>query len=612
MSNSTISERRNDQETRPLSWGLILRVFGSLGPYKWVLFAGNILCLICAAADIAIIRSIKEIVDHPGLLTTPIGILLGPLAAFCILNRFTGFAQWIATFFSTNRALEGLRIRFFEKLQTLSKGFHDQHQSGWLIARNTGDMMAVFNFMTFSLMILVFFLTQIAFAFIEMAAMSPVLLLPSVFVVPIVFVVTSLYKHRMSSAQRKAKEQNSRLVANLAENVKGVRVVQAFSREQYNLGQFDELNRTSRDLEIRVSRLNGLFLPSIGFLGILNTTVVVTFVTLLMRGTISFLPQVSISTGELVAYILYMNIVVAPIRMLMDMYSMAVGGMAAAERIFEIIDLDPEVADREAAVDIKFPKGEIRFCEVDFRYSASGPWVFRDLNLLIPAGSTFALVGRTGTGKTTLSSLIARFYDVEQGSVTIDGQDIRSFTQESLHGCMGIVLQEGFLFSGSILDNIRFSRPELSKEDIEDIARELGTHDAISSLPDGYDTVVLEGGGSISVGQRQLISLTRALAADPKILLLDEPTSSLDIYTERILQKALERVAKDRTTIIIAHRLSTVRNADRILVIGDGGVVEQGKHEELMARKGHYADLVAGSDERGMLDSQVLGRQACE
>lgn len=589
---SRISEQQTEEiHKKPLSLRLIVRIFGMLGPYWKFLMVGNVLVIVCAVSDMAIIREVKKLIDHPDIRGESFLTLLLPLTLACVVNRVSGWGQWLFTFFATNRAMMRLRKTFFEKLQTLSKGFYDTHKTGWLIARNTGDMFQINHFMTFSLMMSLYFGAAIVFAFREMFSVSPLLLVPTAFIVPIVALVTIMYQRRMSKAQRIARELNSRLVANLSENVKGVRIVHAFTRQETNMQRFDQINQSNSQAEIRVSRLNALFLPSIDFLGIFNTAVVVSFALLLMRGSVPFLPKVSLTTGELIAYIGYMNIVVWPIRMLIEMYSMAMSAMAAAERVFEIIDLEPDIADPVAAIAPRINRGEIEFRNVSFRYGADTPWVIRDLSLKIPGGSTTALVGETGSGKTTLSNLVARFYDVEKGSILIDGMDVRECTQEALHRDMAIVLQEGYLFSGTILDNLRFRAEHLTDDQIIELAKSLGVHQAISAFSDGYHTVVKEGGSSLSQGQRQIVSLTRALAADPKILILDEPTSSMDVWTERIIQRALDQLIVGRTTIVIAHRLSTIKNADQILVVGDGGIVERGTHGELLEEKGKYAAL---------------------
>jgi len=589
----TVSEKLPQaRHQRPLSMKLIVRLFRNLGPWIWLLVAGNILCLICAATDMAIIREVRHIIDTPDKKTVSLLALVGPLGVMCLINRVTGWGQWLLTLYSVNRAVERIRIDFFTKLTTLSKSFFNTHKAGWLIARNTGDIFQINNFLTFALMMTVYFSTAITFAFIEMFRVSPVLLAPTVIMLPVVIFSTRRYQNKMSRAQRDAREQNSRLVANLSENVRGVRVVQAFSRQQHNFSRFEKLNRKSREMELRVSRLNAFFLPSIDFLGIFNTIIVITFAALLNQGLIPFFPKISFSSGILIQYISYMNIIVWPIRMLLEMYSTAMAAMAAAERIYEIMDTPPEIEDRPDAPAITVTRGEIALTDVTFSYTPDTPPVLKELNLTIPPGKTFALVGETGAGKTTIGALIARFFDPTEGTVTIDGTDIASVTQKSLHRSMGIVLQEGFLFSGTVLENIGFAAPTLSRAELIDCAQQLGTHESILSLANGYDTIIREGGRSLSAGQRQLICLTRALAADPAILILDEPTSSLDIQTERILQQALERLCADRTTVIIAHRLSTIRNADTICVIDKGAIVEQGTHETLLARNGRYHSLV--------------------
>ncbi len=590
---SSIAEQRmNEVRQRPLSLRLIVRIFGLLGRHWKFLLAGNVLVIICAITDMAIIREVKRLIDRPDLKNGSLMMLLLPLITACVLNRLSGWGQWLCTVYATNRAMLRLRKLFFERLQRLSKSFYDTHKAGWLIARNTGDLFLIDHFMTFSLMMALYFSAAILFAFREMFTVSAALLAPTALIVPVVALVTIWYQRRMSSAQRHARDMNSRMVANLSENVKGVRVVHAFLRQERNMASFARINGASSNAEIRVSRLNALFLPSIDFLGVFNTAIVVAFALLLMRGALPFLPKVALSTGDLVAYISYMNIVIWPIRMLIEMYSMAMSAMAAAERIFEIIDLEPEVGDPPNPAPLRITRGTIAFENVWFRYNADCPWTVKELSLTIPGGSTVALVGETGAGKTTLSNLIARFYNIDRGRILVDGLDIAQCSQEELHQTMAIVLQEGYLFSGTVMDNLRFRAEGLRDDDIIVLARDLGVHEAISSLADGYYTEVKEGGSSLSQGQRQIVSLTRALAADPKILILDEPTSSMDVWTERVIQRALERLIRGRTTIIIAHRLSTIRNADQILVIGNGGVLEKGPHHRLLERKGKYAQLV--------------------
>jgi ABC-type multidrug transport system fused ATPase/permease subunit len=595
MTRETMTEKQTEEKP-PLSLRCILRAFSSLGPYKWLVVLGNLLCFVCVAASMAMIREVKVLVDEPNRLLTDIVAALTPLFLYCVLNRVCGGLQWITTLYASNRAMAGLRCRFFARLQTLSRDFYDQHKSGWLVARNTGDMTVIGNFINFALMLLVIFLTSMGFALIEMGRITPVLLLPCAVMFPVMLLITSRFKGRMSTAQRKSRAQNSRIVADLSETARGIRVVHAFRREEHNLNHFTDLSRTHYELEIGVARLNGLFMPSVDLMGVLSLVFVVLFGSYLIHVGYPTRSGMPLTAGELAATLLYMNSILWPMRMLVEIYSMALQASAAAERVFEVIDRTPAVQDAAGAVEVDRLEGAIAFEDVSFRYGAENPWVLQNFTFAVEPGQTVALVGETGAGKSTIASLIGRYYDVTDGVVRIDGRDVRAVAQESLRKRMGVVLQQGFLFTGTILENLIFACPERSREEVVALAKQLGTDEAIAALPQGYDTEVREGGESLSLGQRQLIALTRALLTDPDILILDEPTSSLDIYSERVVQRALEEITQDRTTLIIAHRLSTVRHADMILVIGDHGILEQGNHDVLLAKGGHYAALVARSE----------------
>ncbi len=595
MSNEQTSEKRTPKEeapTRALSLRLIVRMLRSLGRYKWLVFLGCIMVCVCAWADMQVIhettRLIKQGVPANGL----IAVAVLPLLLICLLNRVSGWIQWVVTVYATNRAMAIVRKQFFAKLHTLSKHFFDQHKAGWLVARSTGDLGILQEFMTFALMMLGVFATITISAIFRISQIAPILLAPAVVMTPLIAVATLKYKNRMTRIQRSAREQNSRLVANMAETVRGIRVVHAFSRQERNLEDFNALNLLSHDTEVRAAKLDALFLPSLDFIGILNTTVVVAFAAWLIKHP--DLPYLSkpLQTADVVAYVLYMNVMLWPTRMLVEIYSMAIRAMAAAERVYEIIDMPPSVTDPETPCPIERLRGDIAFADVGFRYGDESEQILSNLDLQIEAGQTVALVGRTGAGKTTIASLIARFYDVQEGSVKIDGHDVRDYRQADLHAAMGIVLQQGYLFSGSVMDNLRFRQPDLPVDAVISQAKALGTHDAIMALSAGYETQILEGGESVSLGQRQIISITRALLANPTVLILDEPTSSLDPHTETIVQQAIDRLIQDRTTIIIAHRLSTIQHADRILVVDEGKIVEDGPHDELLARNGRYAELV--------------------
>jgi len=518
--------------------------------------------------------------------------LVAPILMSAVITRASGGAQFWITAFAATRAMLNLRCLFFGRLQNLSKSFYDTHKAGWLVARSTGDMEILADYMLFALMMLVVFFTAIVGGLYRIGQISWILLTPCLLTLPIIMGATLWYRHHMGRTQREARERNSQMVANLTENIRGVREVQAFAREDLNLEQFNDLNRKTRDTELKAARLNALFLPGMDLAGLLNTISVIAFGSWLLRHPESRWLDRPLTAGDLAAYFLYMNMILWPIRMVFELYSWTLRATTAAERIYGIIDLDPGVDDVSGAQDVRAVEGRIRFDDVGFRYTDDTPWVLRHFGLTIRAGQTVALVGKTGAGKTTISGLIARFHDAVEGTVMVDDRDVRLLGQESLHSHMGIVLQDGFLFSGTVMDNLRFRHPGLSDEDVIAAARKLGTHDSILQLPDGYRTEVHEGGRSVSEGQRQLIALTRALIADPAILILDESTSALDSCTERTVQEALEHLIRNRTTLIIAHRLSTVRHADRIIVLEDGKIIEDGSHDELLAGGGTYAGMV--------------------
>lgn len=592
-----IAEMREGHEaqTRPLSLRMILRIYGTLGGYRWLIPTAGVCLVICLLADLQIIDEIRGLVDRDDLATAPLWTLAAPILLLCVLNRTFGWSQFVITVFATNKGMARLRNRFFDKLQLLSKSFYDRHRTGWLVARNTGDLEIVGDFMTYGFMMMTAFLTSIGTALVKIGTIAPVLLLPTVVIVPLAVATSTWYKRHISRAQRAARSQNSELVANMSENVKGVRVVQAFARENRNLHGFNRINLKSHNTELSVARLNALYIPAMDFMGVLNTTLVVAFGSWLIAHPGSPILARPLTPGDLVAYILYMNIILWPIRMLVELYSLALKAMASAERIFEIIDMPLDLEDPTTPTPITALRGRITFDDVSFRYTPGDPLVIDRLGLDIQPGETVALVGETGAGKTTIASLAARFYDVSSGRVLLDGVDVRKYGQEELHRHMGIIPQEGFLFDGPVWDNLRFTRPDMTDDDILAITRRIGVHATITALAHGYDTQIREGGASVSEGQRQVISIVRAFIADPDILILDEPTSSLDTLTESLIQSALEQIASDRTTLIIAHRLSTIRYADRIVVLDHGRIVEQGSHDDLMARGGAYAELVANS-----------------
>ena len=592
---SKLSEKRDDEDevrTRPLSFSLIRRLFGSLGGYIWFMLLANLACFICVAADLYIVREVGALVEREDLFTATALSLFAPLALICLSNRFFGFFQFALTLWVSNKAITNLRLHFYQRLQHLSKRFFDEHKTGWLVARSTGDLATIGDFLSYSLMMSILLITLFTFALFFMLSTSPRLVLVSAVTVPLMVILMKWFKKRMSDAQREYREQNSSMVGYLAETIKGIKVVQAFNREDINLNMYQDLNEENCSLGIRAARLIAFFMPTFDALALISIAVIMLTSGYLISIGYTTLDGQPLGPATLIPFIFYTVMMQNQVRMAIDLYNLSISAMASAERVFEIIDMDPELTDPAHPHPPDCISAQISFNDLSFRYNQSTPWVLQGINLNIAANETVALVGKTGSGKTTMAHLIGRFYDPVEGSITLDGIDLKDFNQNELHKRMGIVLQDGFLFSGSVMDNIRFRRSSMSDAEVMAVCRQLGTYDAISQLPNGFNTPVYEGGASMSVGQRQILSLSRGLAADPKILILDEATSAIDVQTERVLDRALDRLRRDRTTIIIAHRLSTIRNADRILVIGNGGIIEEGDHHSLLAKNGHYAKLV--------------------
>jgi ABC-type multidrug transport system fused ATPase/permease subunit len=409
------------------------------------------------------------------------------------------------------------------------------------------------------------------------------LALVSLAVIPILLVGTILLGGRVREAYRVTRKKISGVTANLAESISGMRVVQSFSREMANAQQFDRVNVENLQANIQAAKISALFFPLVDVLGSLGTCLVLWFGG---TGVISG----SISLGVLVAFMAYVTRFFMPIREMSMLYNNVQSALAATERITEIVDAKPEVKEAEDAAQLPRVKGEIRFNHVSFGYEPN-TYVLRDINLEINENQRVALVGPTGAGKTSLANLAARFYDPQEGTITIDGYDLRKVSLKSLRSQMGIVLQDPFLFTGSIRENIAYGRHDASEQEVIEAAKAVDAHDFIVNFAQGYYTNVGERGIRLSMGQRQLISVARALLADPRILILDEATSSVDPYTELLLQNALKKLLEKRTTLIIAHRLSTVRSADKIVVVDGGRIVDTGTHRELMSRKGLYKKL---------------------
>jgi len=491
--------------------------------------------------------------------------------------------QTYLRFWLGQRLIFDLRMDMFSNLQKLSMSFYDKRHVGRIMSRVTNDVETLNEFLTSGVEAAigdVFILVGIV---IIMLILNVWLALVTLTVIPILLAGTILLGGRVREAYRLTRKKISGVTANLAESISGMRVVQSFSREMANAQQFDRVNIENLQANIQAARVSALFFPLVDVLGTLGTCLV------LWYGGTSIM-NTALEVGVLAAFLAYVTRFFIPIREISMLYNNVQSALAATERITEILDATSDVKEAPDAVKLPKIKGEIKFSNMSFGYEPDNS-VLKNINLEIKENERVALVGPTGAGKTSLASLVARFYDVQQGSITVDGYDVRKVSLESLRSQMGIVLQDPFLFSGTIRENIAYGKPDAKEEDIVEATKAVGAHEFIMRFAQDYDTLVGERGIRLSMGQRQLISFARALLADPRILILDEATSSVDAYTELLIQNAMKKLLEHRTTLIIAHRLSTVRSADKIVVIDEGRIVDTGSHEELMGREGLYRKL---------------------
>jgi ATP-binding cassette subfamily B protein len=584
-----VRERVSRSQIDDWSWRRTLRRVNVLvqlaRPYRWRVAGGVVALLVSTAASLAPPYLAKLAIDK-GIVHGDLGVLTWIVVAFIgagLIGWGSGLAQTYLTSWVGERVLADLRLRLFRHLGRLSLGFFERNRTGAVISRLTNDVEALDQLVTEGVTSLIQNTLVLIGSAVILVLLDWRLALATLAVFPLMAAATAIFRKLSSRAYRRVRERLGAVTATLQEDISGMRVVQAFAREPQSGERFREVNARYRSANHQTVVLNGLYFPFVDFLSTAAIAVVLGY-----GGYLVF--DNSLTIGTLFAFIGYLSNFFDPVQVLSQLYNTFLAAVAALDKIIDVLEEEPEIRDRPGAADLPRVEGHVRFEHVRFGYG-DGPDVLPGLDLDVPAGTTVALVGHTGAGKSTIAKLLARFYDPREGRITVDGHDLRDVTQASLRRQLGVVPQEGFLFAGTIRDNIAFARPDASDEDVVAAARAVEADDFIRALPEGYLTEVGERGSRLSLGQRQLIAFARALLADPRILVLDEATSSVDIATERRIEEALDRLLAGRTAFVIAHRLSTIREADVIVVLEHGRVVEQGTHTELLARGGRYLAL---------------------
>ena len=578
--------RGEDRRGHKVRW-----LIAQLRPYRGrvaLMFLG---LLFATAAGLAPPYLAGKAIDD-GILAGDIGALDWIVAAFVAVAVIYAVATFLQTYmvgWVGTKVLQELRQRVFTHIQSMSIGFFTRRSPGVLISRMTNDIEALNQLVTSGVVTMFSSTLTLLGVVVILLLLDLQLALVTFLTFPLLAVASLIFRVVSAGAYRATRERIAAITAYLQESLSGVRVVRSFGQEPRHVGELTELNEANRQANLKTVYLNASYFPAVEMLSAIGTAVI-----LLYGGSQAI--DGAIQIGVVVAFVGYLNTFFEPIQQLSQLYTTYQQGMAALDKIFDLLETEPDMVDAPGAIDPGTLRGEIELEGVWFSYGEEGEsgedtWALRDVDLHVPPGQTLALVGATGAGKSTFAKLVARFYDPQQGTVRVDGHDLRGVQQRALRRQLGIVPQEGFLFSGSVRENVAFGRPEASEEEIEAAIAAVGATEFVAALPAGLGTQVGERGIQLSAGQRQLIAFARALLAEPRILILDEATSNVDVRTEKTIERGLERLLHGRTAIVIAHRLSTIRRAGKIVVLEGGKIAEQGTHDELITAGGPYSKL---------------------